>query len=186
MKFSSVLMLCLPLALMPVSARADTKDAAAKVPIVKAAAPQLTFVKASPEEVADYEKRYESAFELAKSAFNQELDGTEPSVLKLELMMGVLSSVYATVDKKANEGLLLQYSDVLGAYLGGLMVKHQGGVWGKVHVNDSPVAEMAVQSATSPQVVLLPVQRVKQRITQGEQFSVSDYYRELTPKAASN
>ena len=146
-------------------------DAAAAPP---AAAPKADFVadaaiqKAAEASAAD-------AVVMAKRQFNIVLDGSDNSIDDVERALAAVHSVYATASPKPDDAQLMPLARAFGGYVGEVYRKNHGATWGTVTLNGSDYPGLR----TAAGVNVWPVGRVMNRITDGPENDVADFYRKL-------
>ena len=115
------------------------------------------------------------AVAMAKRQFNIVLDGSDNSIDDVERALAAVHSAYALASPKPDDAQLMPLAKAFGAYVGELYRKNHGATWGTVTLNGSDYP--GFRTATG--VNVWPVGRVMNRITDGPENNVADFYRKL-------
>ncbi|MCX7359090.1 MAG: hypothetical protein NT015_13230 [Alphaproteobacteria bacterium] len=110
------------------------------------------------------------AIAFARKNFKVELDFSDASIAQIESMM-------ENFDRNATRGLpraevLAQFGKMFGSYIGEVYRKNHGGSWGMITNEGSSIP--GVQGADG--TLFWPWARVENRMRQGPQENILDYY----------
>jgi hypothetical protein len=115
------------------------------------------------------------AVAMAKRQFNIALDGSDNSIDDVERALASVHSAYALASPKPADDQLQPLAKAFGAYLGEVYRKNHGATWGTVTLNGTDYPGFR----TAAGVNVWPVGRVMNRITDGPDNNVADFYRKL-------
>jgi hypothetical protein len=111
---------------------------------------------------------------LAKDSFGIELDYSDESIRQVERIAGVLHRTMPPEEERDDDYRLKlkAYSDDLGAYIGEVMRRHHGAVWGLSHDGDASYVAMLTPRKT----IIWPTGRAEKRIENGPEDYIWFYF----------
>jgi hypothetical protein len=115
------------------------------------------------------------AINFSQTQFGIKLDGTDSSVANVEKALALLHSSYSTTKPKPTEEQIMSFAKALGSYVGEVYRRNHGAEWGIVTLDGEAFPGMQSKSGTT----FWPWVRAFNRITQGEQDNMADYYKLL-------
>ena len=118
------------------------------------------------------------AIDLAKNQFGITLDWSDASVGNVEQMLAQMHTSYITVTPRPTEAQVMSFAKAFGSYVGEVYRRNHGGEWGMVTLNGQKFPGMRTKSGTN----FWPWGRASNRITNGSEDNMLDYYRVLLQK----
>lgn len=115
------------------------------------------------------------AVRFAKQQFGITLDGSDASITEVERALALMHSSFITTTPRPTEEQAMSFAKAFGSYVGEVYRKNHGGSWGIVSLDGQEYPGLQTQSGTR----FWPWVRVLNRITQGPENNVADYYRAL-------
>ena len=120
----------------------------------------------------------QDAVEFAKKQFGITLDWSDASVADVEKALSLMHSSYASTTPKPTEEQVMSFAKGFGSYVGEVYRRNHGGTWGMVHMNGQSFPGMRTPAGVN----FWPWGRASNRIIQGPQNNIADYYRVLLEK----
>lgn len=118
------------------------------------------------------------AIDFAKKQFNISLDWSDPSVAKVEQALAMMHSSFLTTTPRPTEEQAMTFAKAFGSYVGEVYRKNHGGSWGIVSLNGQQFPGLQTKSGVN----FWPWGRALNRIMQGPENNIADYYRALLEK----
>ena len=119
-----------------------------------------------------FESDAKEAMKLTRKFFVVELDFSDDSIRQLEEQFDAID--YALSGGMSDENIQL-LKRVWGSYLGETIRRQYGGQWDLVSNDEGEEVPALTRQGKS----LFPHQQVSQRLTEGDQHSIWEYYQEL-------
>lgn len=118
------------------------------------------------------------AVDLARSQFGISLDWSDASIEKVEKALVKMHASYIATTPRPTPEQVMSFSKGLGSYVGEVYRRNHGGEWGMVSLNGQKFPGLRTKAGTN----FWPWGRVSNRITDGDENNVLDYYRVLLQK----
>jgi len=115
---------------------------------------------------------------LAKTRFGIELDWSDASIADVEKTLAQVHASYLATTPRPTEEQVMSYAKGFGSYVGEVYRRNHGGDWGMVSLNGQKFPGLRTKAGTN----FWPWARVANRITDGNENNVVDYYRTLILK----
>ncbi len=157
------LLAALPLA--AAGARAATPDFVADPAVADAA-------KASAAE----------AVKVAQDAYKIKLDYSEASIDDVEHILDMAHLSRALASASSNDPRLAHAAEIFGAYLGEVYRRNRGAIWGQVTLNGNTYPGFRTDSG----IDVWATGRVMNRIVDGPDNNIAEYYRKLVSGPAKD
>ena len=123
----------------------------------------------------DAESSATEAVQIAKRQFDVALDGSEASIDDVEHALDRLHATYVLATPKPPDAQLLPYARAFGAYVGEVFRRNHGATWGTVTLNGTDYAGLRTDAGVNVWLA----GRVLNRIIDGPDNNIADYYRKL-------
>jgi hypothetical protein len=137
--------------------------------------------KPSPSFVADSkiqqiaEAYSADAVDFAKSQFGVTLDWSEASIASVERFLAQMHTSYLTTKPRPTEEQVMSFAKAFGSYIGEVYRRSHGGEWGMVTLEGQSFPGLRTRSGVN----FWPWGRALNRIMQGPENNVADYYKVL-------
>lgn len=118
------------------------------------------------------------AVDLAKSQFDIQLDWSDASIENVEKALVKMHAFYAATTPRPTQEQVMSFVKGVGSYVGEVYRRNHGGEWGMVTLNGQKFPGLRTKAGANS----WPWGRVANRITDGDENNVFDYYRVLSPK----
>ena len=109
------------------------------------------------------------------------LDGSEKSISWVERILSSMHDAYARAQPKPSEDVVMSYAKAYGSYVGEVYRHHHGGEWGIVTLGGQSFPGMQAGGSGG---TFWPWGRVRNRLVNGPEDNVADYYAVLLKPAA--
>ncbi len=130
----------------------------------------------------DAEASAADAVRIAKTQFNLALDGSEASIDDVERALDRLHSNYVLTTPKPADTQLLPVARAFGAYVGEVYRRNHGAAWGTVTLNGTDYAGLRTDAGVN----VWMTGRVLNRIIDGPENNIAEYYRKLASGPAKD
>jgi hypothetical protein len=121
----------------------------------------------------------QNAVDMTKSQFGITLDWSDASIADVEKVLALMHSSYIGSKPRPTEEQVMSFAKGYGSYLGEVYRRNHGGEWGLVSLNGQKFPGLKTKS----DVNFWPWGRAFNRIMQGSENNVADYYRALIEKS---
>ena len=118
------------------------------------------------------------AIDHSKKQFGIILDWTDASVANVEKSLALMHSSYMSTIPRPTEEQVMSFAKGYGSYVGEVYRRNHGGEWGMVNLNGQRFPGLRTKSGTN----FWPWGRALNRITQGAENNIADYYGVLLEK----
>lgn len=118
------------------------------------------------------------AVDLAKNQFGIRLDWSDASIHHVEKALGQMRASYVATTPKPTPEQVMSFAKCFGSYVGEVYRRNHGAEWGMVSLNGQTFPGLRTESGVN----FWPWGRVANRITDGDENNVRDYYRALVQK----
>jgi hypothetical protein len=118
------------------------------------------------------------AVELAKNQFGIKLDWSDDSIENVEKALVKMHVSYTATTPRPTQEQVMSFAKGFGSYVGEVYRRNHGGEWGMVSLNGQKFPGLRTKAGTN----FWPWGRVANRITDGDENNVFDYYRVLLQK----
>lgn len=115
------------------------------------------------------------AVDYSKRQFGISLDWTDASILNVEKALGFFHSSYMTTTPRPTEEQVMSFAKAYGSYVGEVYRRNHGGQWGLANLNGQKFPGFLTKNRTS----FWPWARAFNRIIQGPENNIADYYQAL-------
>jgi len=116
--------------------------------------------------------------DLAKSQFGVQLDWSDASIENVEKALVKMHASYIASTPRPTQEQVMSFAKGFGSYVGEVYRRNHGGEWGMVSLNGQKFPGLRTKAGTN----FWPWGRVANRITEGDENNVFDYYRVLLQK----
>jgi hypothetical protein len=114
----------------------------------------------------------------SKKQFGITLDWSDSSIADVEKVLVLMRASYVSANPKPTEEQVMSFAKGFGSYIGEVYRRNHGAEWGMVNLGDQKFPGLKTKSGTN----FWPWGRVLNRIMQGEENNVTDYYKLLLEK----
>ncbi|MFC3625306.1 hypothetical protein ACFOKJ_03985 [Vogesella amnigena] len=118
------------------------------------------------------------AVDFAKEQFNISLDWSDASIAKVEQSLAMMHLSFLTTNPRPTEEQTMAVAKAFGSYVGEVYRKNHGGSWGIFSLNGQQYPGLQATSGVN----FWPWGRAHNRIFQGPENNIADYYRALLEK----
>lgn len=118
------------------------------------------------------------AVDLSKSQFGIQLDWSDASIENVEKALVKIHASYIATTPRPTQEQVMSFAKGFGSYVGEVYRRNHGGDWGVVSLNGQKFPGLRTKAGTN----FWPWGRVANRITDGDENNVFDYYRVLLQK----
>lgn len=119
------------------------------------------------------------AIDFSKKQFAITLDWTDGSIANVEKALALMHSSYASTTPRPTEEQVMSYAKAYGSYLGEVYRRNHGAEWGIVNLGGQKFPGLRTKSGTN----FWPWGRALNRIVQGAENNIADYYKVLLEKS---
>ena len=124
------------------------------------------------------------AYATATHGHGLTLDGTSKTIDDLEKILGTASDAIRASNLTIENEDIRTFLGIFSIYLGEVFrVEHQGN-WIKAHYDELGTSSLWVRSGLTRATLMDPFMRVQNRLFEGPEYNVADYYR-MASKLAS-
>jgi hypothetical protein len=120
----------------------------------------------------------QDAVDMAKKQFNITLDWSDASIANVEKILTMMHTSFITTTPRPTEEQAMSFAKGFGSYIGEVYRRNHGGEWGIVSLNGQKFPGLQTKSSVN----FWPWGRALNRIMQGPENNVADYYRALLEK----
>ena len=120
----------------------------------------------------------QDAVDMAKKQFNISLDWSDASIANVEKALAMMHSSFITTNPRPTEEQAMSFAKGYGSYIGEVYRRNHGGEWGIVDLNGQKFPGLQTKTGVN----FWPWGRALNRIMQGPENNVADYYRALLEK----
>jgi hypothetical protein len=120
----------------------------------------------------------QDAIDFSMKQFGVKLDGSDASITNVETILAQMNSSYASENPKPSDEQVMSFAKAYGSYIGEVYRRNHGGEWGIVTLGDSRSPGLQTASGLD----FWPWGRAFDRITQGAQDNIADFYATLLKK----
>ncbi|QXC38035.1 hypothetical protein V3429_15960 [Aeromonas jandaei] len=120
----------------------------------------------------------QDAVDMAKNQFGITLDWSDASIPTVEKALALMHSSFITTKPRPTEEQAMSFAKGYGSYIGEVYRRNHGGEWGIVSLNGQKFPGLKTKSGVN----FWPWGRALNRIMQGPENNVADYYRALLEK----
>lgn len=120
------------------------------------------------------------AIDFCKNNFQLQLDWSDESVGKLELVLETFHSQLSQANP--TEEQVMRFAKMFGSYLGETYRKNYDAIWGMVTLQDQTFPGMENRAGTR----FWPWGRVRNRLVEGKENNVWHYYKDLIPDSGKS
>lgn len=120
----------------------------------------------------------QDAVDFSKNQFGIKLDWTDASIANVESALAKMHQSYISTTPRPTEEQVMSFAKGFGSYIGEVYRRNHGGEWGIVDLGGQQFPGIKSKSGTS----FWPWGRALNRITQGPENNVADYYKALLEK----
>lgn len=117
----------------------------------------------------------QDAADLSVRQFGIKLDWSDRSVENVEKELAQLSASYATTNPKPTDEQVMSFAKAYGSYIGEVYRRNHGATWGVITLSGRKFPGLKAASG----VIFWPWGRALNRIKNGAEDNVLDYYEEL-------
>jgi hypothetical protein len=118
------------------------------------------------------------AVDLAKSQFGIQLDWSDASIANVEKALVKMHASYIATTPRPTQEQMMSFAKGFGSYVGEVYRRNHGGEWGMVSLSGQKFPGLRTKAGTN----FWPWGRVANRITDGDENNVFDYYQVLLQK----
>lgn len=118
------------------------------------------------------------AVDLAKNQFGVKLDWSDASIEDVEQILMKMHASYAATTPRPPQEKVMSFSKGFGSYVGEVYRRNHGGEWGMISLDGQTFPGLRTKAGTN----FWPWGRVANRIKDGDENNVFDYYRLLLQK----
>jgi len=118
------------------------------------------------------------AVNYSKKQFGITLDWTDSSIANVEKALVQMRASYVSANPKPTEEQVMSFAKGFGSYIGEVYRRNHGAEWGIVSLGDQKFPGLKTKSGMN----FWPWGRVLNRLVQGEENNVTDYYKVLLEK----
>jgi hypothetical protein len=118
------------------------------------------------------------AVDLAKIQFNIKLDWSDGSIENVEKALVKMHASYAATTPRPTQEQVMSFAKAFGSYVGEVYRRNHGGKWGIISLNEQKFPGLRTNAGAN----FWPWARVANRITDGDENNVFDYYQVLLQK----
>lgn len=118
------------------------------------------------------------AVEFSKKNFGITLDWTDASISNVEKALALMHTSYTKTTPKPTDKQVMSFAKGFGSYVGEVYRRNHGAEWGIVSLGGQKFPGLRTKSGTN----FWPWGRALNRITQGPENNVVDYYKTLLAK----
>jgi hypothetical protein len=120
----------------------------------------------------------QDAVDFTRQQFNISLDWSDSSISSVELALAKMHTSFLSTNPRPTEEQAMSFAKGFGSYIGEVYRRNHGGEWGIVNLNGQKFPGLRTKSGTN----FWPWGRALNRIMQGPENNVADYYRALLEK----
>lgn len=120
----------------------------------------------------------QDAVDMAKNQFGITLDWSDASIPTVEKALALMHFSFITTKPRPTEEQAMSFAKGYGSYIGEVYRRNHGGEWGIVSLNGQKFPGLKTKSGVN----FWPWGRALNRIMQGPENNVADYYRALLEK----
>jgi hypothetical protein len=118
------------------------------------------------------------AVDVSKSRFGFTLDWSESSIPHVERALATLHASFMSSSPRPTEDQVMPYAKAFGSYVGEVYRRNHGGEWGMVSLDGQQFPGMRTKHGVN----FWPWGRALNRIMQGPENNIADYYKVLLEK----
>ena len=118
------------------------------------------------------------AVEYSKKNFGITLDWTDKSIVDVEKALALMHSSYMSTTPRPTEEQVMSFAKGFGSYIGEVYRRNHGAEWGIVNLDGQKFPGLTTKSGIN----FWPWGRALNRIMQGSENNVADYYKALLEK----
>lgn len=118
------------------------------------------------------------AVEYSKKQFDITLDWTDASIVNVEKALALMRASYVSTTPRPTDEQVMSFAKSFGSYIGEVYRRNHGAEWGIVNLDGQKFPGLQTKSGIN----FWPWGRAFNRITQGEENNVSDYFNALLEK----
>lgn len=119
------------------------------------------------------------AIDFAQRQFGIKLDWSDASIENVEKALSLMHASYMRTQPKPTEDQVMSFAKGFGSYVGEVYRRNHGAAWGMVNLNGQKFPGLRTKSGKN----FWPWGRALNRITQGAENNMTDYYRMLLEKS---
>lgn len=140
--------------------------------------PQTKSFTADPKIQTIAEAYAQNAVDFARKQFGIQLDWTDASIANVETALAKMHQSYISTTPRPTEKQVMSFAYAFGSYIGEVYRRNHGGEWGIVDLEGQKYPGIKSKSGTN----FWPWGRALNRIIQGPENNVADYYKMLLEK----
>lgn len=118
------------------------------------------------------------AVDYSKKQFGIHLDWTDSSIANVEKALALMHSSYVRTTPRPTEAQVMSFAKGYGSYIGEVYRRNHGAEWGIVDLDGQKFPGLETMSGTN----FWPWGRALNRIMQGTENNITDYYKVLLEK----